>query len=531
MNKIFTFLLLTVTINVFGQYTAHYEKKALSSFYSKDYEAALLYSEKVIEAEPQNISSLYVAGESARLLEDLAKAETYLEKIPDNAKLGYYAMADYRLGSVKHELAKADEAQAYYAKYLSHHDQENDLYAHLAEKALEDLKAGVKSRSRDLVELERLGDNINTDLSELAPLRYADKLYFTSTLEENFVKKNKRGKKMKQHPVTRIYEARFNGSPRPIEVNPSKATVNASNVALMPDASRMYYTLCKDDDYRNQEECEIWYRDKTYDGDWGPAVRLPQHINLRGYSTTQPTIGYDQHLKRYVLYFASNRPGGKGGMDIWASTLDWMGEVFGEPVNISINTEGDEVTPFYHQASQTFFFSSNGMRTQGGLDIFRVKKDFTGEWKTPENLGELVNTAYDDLYYTFHTNTKNAYFVSDRPGSNCKKESERGINCTDIYQARIFVDVELDFFSARDRKEVWNASVEMEDLDSGRTSVFDTDGKNNHLRVRLEPGKNYLFKVKARGYHDEVIEVNTEGFSFVTTLEQEVLLQKKTARP
>ena len=531
MNKLFIILLLTVTTNAFGQYLAHYEKKALTSFYSKDYETALLYSEKVIEVDPQNVSSLYVAGESARMMKDLDKAETYLEKIPDDAKVGYYAMADYRLGTVKHELSKTNEAKAYYAKYLDHHDQANDLYAHLAGQALEDLEAGNKSRRNELVELERLGDNINSDLSELAPLRYADKLYFTTIQEDNFVKKNKRGTKMVQRPVTRIYEAQFNRPARPVEVNPSKATVNASNVALMPDASRMYYTLCKDDDYRNQEECEIWYRERTYEGDWGPPVRLPQQINMRGYSTTQPTIGYDKFLKRYVLYFSSDRPGGKGGMDIWASTMDWKGQSFGEPKNISINTEGDDVTPFYHQSSQTFFFSSNGMRTQGGLDIFRAKKDRDGEWTAPENLGELINTEYDDLYYTYHTSTRNAYFVSDRPGSNCEKEKERGLNCADIYQARIFVDLELDFLAALGKREVNGVKIEMEDLTSRATGTLTSGAESNHLRVRLEPGRDYRFKIYAPGYESQVFDLSTEDISYVTTLEKEVLLDRKLMRP
>lgn len=533
MNKLFTLLLLTVTTSVFGQYLAHYEKKALTSFHSKDYETALLYSEKVIEVDPRNVSSLYVAGESARIMQDLEKAEDYLEQIPEEAKIGYYSMADYRLGAVKHELQKGEEAKVCYAKYLSHHSQENDWYAHLAEVSIDDLEKGKIDRSEELLELERLGDNINTDLSDLAPLRYADKLYFTTIEEDNYVKKNKRSKKMVKRPVTRIYEAQFNRPARPAPVNPSRGTVNASNISLMPDASRMYYTLCKDDNYLDQKECEIWYREKTYEGDWGPAVRVPQHINMRGYSTTQPTIGYDRHLKRYVLYFVSDRPGGKGGMDIWASTLDYSGQTFGEPRNISINTEGDDVTPFYHQSSQTFFFSTDGLRTQGGLDIFRVKKGKEGEWEIPENLGPFINTESDDLYYTFHTSTKNSYFVSNRPGSNCEKKEERGMECTDIYQARIFVDLELEVLSAYDKEAIENVKIEIKDLTSGAVGSQSSLGDNAQLRVRLEPGQNYLVTVGAEGFETEKINLNTEDISYVTTIEKEVLLKNniKPARP
>lgn len=531
MNKLFTILLLAVTTNVLGQYSAHYEKKALTSFHSKDFATALMYSEKVIEVDPQNVSSLYVAGESARMMNNLEKAENYLEQIPEGAKIGYYAMTDYRLGAVKHELEKPEEAQAYYAKYLSHHDQENDLYAHLAKESIGDIESGKTVRSSELLELEKLGDNINSDYSDLAPLRYADKLYFTTIVEENYVKKGKRGKKMVKRPVTRIYEAQFNRPARPAPVNPSKGTVNASNISLMPDASRMYYTLCKDDDYLSQEECEIWYRERTYEGDWGPAVRLPQHINKRGYSATQPSIGYDRHLQRYVLYFTSDRPGGKGGMDIWASVMDWKSQTFAEPINISINTEGDEVTPFYHQSSQTFFFSSNGLRTQGGLDIFQVKKDGEGKWESPENLGELINTAYDDLYYTFHTSTKNAYFVSNRPGVKNGKEKSAELKGTDIFQARVFVDLELDVFSAIDKEAIKNVTVEIQDLFSGAKGAQSTVGDETQIRVRLEPGQEYRFVVSAKGYKPEVFVLNTKDLSYVATIEKEVFMKSSLARP
>lgn len=531
MNKLSTLVLLFAFItNASGQYLAHYEKKALSSFYSKDYSTALLYSEKVIEVDGENVASLFVAGESARIMQDLEKAESYLEKIPDEAKAGYYSVTDYRLGSVKHDLAKVEEAKFYYEKYLTSNNQENDLLAHLADRAIEGIDAGEKERRSDLVQMERLGDNINSELSELAPIRYADKLYFTSVNENNYVRSGKKRGKEVPHPVTRIYEAQFNRPAREIEANPRKASKNASNVALMPDASRMYYTLCNDDDYRNQEECEIWYRERQFEGDWGPPVRLPQHINMRGYSSTQPTIGYDRHLRRYVLYFSSDRPGGKGGLDIWASVLEWNGTNFGEPFPLPVNTEKDEVTPFYHQSSQTLFFSSDGLPTQGGLDIYKAKKANNGEWEAPESLDEYVNSEYDDLYYTYHTSTRNAYFVSDRPGSNCKDKKDRGLDCTDIYQARIFVDLELKFLNAISKVGVNGTQVELTDLDTDATATLAAGNERNDLRIRLEPGKDYKITVHADGYQSETITLNTDDISYFTTLEKEVLLDS-TARP
>jgi OmpA-OmpF porin, OOP family len=199
----------------------------------------------------------------------------------------------------------------------------------------------------------------------------------------------------------------------------------------MPDASRMYFTLCRDE---AMQDCEIWYRDREYEGTWGVAVKLPEAINLKGANTTQPAIGWDASTRKYTLFFASNRPGGHGKMDIWASTITWDGK-FEAPVCLPFNTPEDEVTPSYSQTGQTLFFSSNGLKGQGRFDVHSVKKADGGKWGQPQNLGRPFNTAYDDLFYTYHESSQTGYLASDRPGSQCTGSTD-GFNCFDIYEVK-----------------------------------------------------------------------------------------------
>lgn len=275
------------------------------------------------------------------------------------------------------------------------------------------------------LKLERFETGINSPSADFAPARYGDRIYFTSI----FTFKEKK----EEQQVSRIYS--FTPGEKPtleMELHSKKSGVFIANVALMPDASRMYYTVCKDE---QQQDCEIWYREKEYEGAWGVGKKLPDLINLRGFTTTQPSIGWDFSMKKFVLYFVSNRPGGKGKLDIWASPITWDGQ-FEQPINLPVNTSEDDVTPYFHRSSQTLYFSSNGRKGFGRFDIFHAVKTNDGYWSEPVNPGRPVNTAYDDLYFTLHEASQTAYLSSDRPGSISNGAID-GWECYDLYKIEL----------------------------------------------------------------------------------------------
>jgi len=502
---------------VSAQYLENYEKKALTAFHSKDYSSALLFSEKVLEIEANNISSLFVAGEAARLSGELTKAESYLARIPDEGKVGYYAVTDYQLAGVKLDLNKLSEAKYYYQKYLNKHNEANNLFAYLALEAIKSM--GKEDRGKDgALALRQMPGNINTPRADFAPLRFGDKMYFTSMVEVPG-----EGRKANKIEVSRIFEARPNYPAIPFDGNPSKLALNAGNISLTPDASRVYYTLCKGD-FVNSEDCEIWWREREYEGNWGPPKRLPEQVNMRGFTTTQPSIGWDKINKHYILYYASNRPGGRGGMDIWCSPIGKDGG-FGEAFNLPFNTPLDDITPFFHQATQTLFFSSNGWPGKGGFDIFRESKSADGEWNVPENLGDMLNSAYDDTYYSFHSQTQNAYLVSNRPGPN-HKEGQRSADQMDIYEARIFAQLDLAVFRSLDNTPVYAPQVDVKELKSGETGSYAARNDQNQIQVRLETGKRYELTIIADGYKPYVFDFSTESISYFIQLKRQIYLKR-----
>ncbi|MCF8246690.1 MAG: hypothetical protein K9J37_17405 [Saprospiraceae bacterium] len=278
------------------------------------------------------------------------------------------------------------------------------------------------SKANSNIQVKRFDNTMNSPIADFAPVRYGDRVYFSSLRQET----------VGGTAISRIFSYTPGHEPTvDAEFNPKNNESHIACPTLMPDASRMYFTLCRDE---AMQKCEIWYRDREYEGTWGVAQRLPEFINARGANTAQPAIGWDATLKKYTLFFASNRAGGKGKMDIWASTITWDGK-FEAPVCLPFNTPEDEVTPSFSQTGQTLFFSSNGLKGQGRFDIFAAQKNKDGNWASPQNLGRPFNSAYDDMFYTYHESSQTGYLASDRPGSLCTGSVE-GFGCFDIYEVK-----------------------------------------------------------------------------------------------
>ena len=154
---------------------------------------------------------------------------------------------------------------------------------------------------------------------------------------------------------------------------------------------------------------EILSAQKQADGSWSDLQALP--FNDPSYSVAHPGLSADGER----LFFSSDMPGGFGGKDIYLSF--WDGEKWGNPVNLGpgINTDGDEISPFYHE-SGTLYFASDGQFGLGGQDLYKVKDKENGQWSKPENLGPPINTKADDFGFIIHSDGTYGYFTSNRSG-------------------------------------------------------------------------------------------------------------------
>jgi len=218
--------------------------------------------------------------------------------------------------------------------------------------------------------------------------------------------------------------------------------------------------------------------------EWGIDVPFP--YNSDSYSCAHPTLSIDNK----TLFFSSDMPGGKGGMDLWK--CEWNGNGWGTLQNLgqTINTKGNEVFPTIG-ADGSLYFASNAHPGMGGLDNF-VSKPSGTEFSKPENLGSPINTSDDDFAIALKADGNSGYFSSNR-----KAQGE---------------DDDIYYFT----KKCTNTNVLIVDEETGeplkeaQVKVFEngvernavTTDETGKFNMCLNPMSNYEFVAKKDEYKE-----------------------------
>jgi hypothetical protein len=364
----------------------------------------------------------------------------------------------------------------------------------------------------------RIGANINTAYSDYAPYRYGDRVYFTSA----FFGGNGAAS------VDRIYSSVQSNGPMAWPNNSDKPGMHTSNITFSANGQRVYFTFCEEKK-PGEQICEIYTRERAYEGYWLPFKRLPGYINVKGYTSTHPTIGFNRALRQEVLYFSSNRPGGKGGMDIWCSPIQRNG-ILDKPFLLPFNTEADEVTPYFHQHNQVLYFSSNGGEKGTGYDIYKSANTWTGSgdshWSTPEKLQSPFNSRFDDLYFVWHTGSGKAYFSSNRPGC-VNTDPAQGCIGFDIFEVDIQTELVAQVFDASDSTTIMGYNLQLYQVANAGTAALPGLTKGPEMKFLLETDKNYRLITTAIGYQPDTLEFDTKQTDGFATLRQPIYLKPK----
>jgi peptidoglycan-associated lipoprotein len=198
-----------------------------------------------------------------------------------------------------------------------------------------------------------------------------------------------------------------------------------------------------------------------------------------------------------TMYFASDMPGGQGGMDIWKSKFN--GESWDSPMNLggNINTKGDEVFPTLKDA-ETLYFSSDAHQTLGGLDINAVSFA-NGNWGIPKHLSYPINTSSDDFSMVWNADGKTGLFSSDRNGNDriySFTEEDRTITYRGLITGK---DSMLPLGGVK---------VTIRNLTDGTEQMVMTDG-NGKFEAELEKGKEYQITSEVDGHFKKMETIST----------------------
>lgn len=348
---------------------------------------------------------IFRAGESYYSIKDYRKAAEAYQHVKDKNEV-------FPLVGLKYARSLKQDGQ--YDKAATEFQRFSDNYTGQSKAILQDIieteiqgcelgKNAPLQADRNM-NLKILNANVNSDESEFAPFLYGNELYFSSS----------------KGGTARIYSSQRQGMDWGTASTPSNFPIiqngHFCNGSFSSDGSRFYFTICNADQKYNDltSRCEIFVSKRTGNS-WSQPERLPDYINMKGITATHPyAVSKDG---QEILYFSSNRSGSRGGMDIWYVSRDLAldNNDFTFPVNVgpTINTLGDEISPYYDANAGTLFFSSNGQVSIGGFDIFKSTGDEVN-WTVPENMGVPVNSSADDYFYIKNSDGRSGFLVSNR---------------------------------------------------------------------------------------------------------------------
>ena len=425
----------------------------------------------------------------------------------------------------KYELAKKEFSTFLNGNYKA---AKNDKIKTIAQNEVASCDFAIKeSKSPVFADIIHLGDNVNSAYTEFSPNQVDDKTLIFASLQSDSVLSA-------GHDEVHFYHVKLYTSDNtsgswsvPTEMKQvNSKNESTANGMYSSDKTKFYFTKCRTD--RDHEMvCNIYSSD-VKDGELQKPEKLKGLINLEGSTFSQPFITQTGtgKSKADVLFFVSNMPGGKGGLDIWYTQFGKDGSCR-KPVNLGagINTIGDEMSPFYEKDSSVMYFSSNYHAGFGGYDIFKSKGQLS-KWNKPQNLGMPINSSVDDTYFTMSTNKDHSYMVSNRPGGMQLKSATC---CDDIYEMKYTPVslISLNLFDKKDKGALNGATVVfLKEKDGKKDSLgnqqYDTVpyyvNKNplpgfdeNQQFFKPEKGKKYLLKVLVPGIDSAAFPIDVDN--------------------
>lgn len=505
----FNFLLF-VFIFVSGFLTAQnkdVKEEAAYYFDMKDYKKSYELYDKLYTQVPKNFeykfrlgySSLFYPEKKARaieIFEDIKRTD----KSPD---------VDYYLAKSYHINYRFDEAISSYEEFIvakGDKISEEDLpFVEDAKLGIANCKNGKELISKKIVaDIKNIGGPINTDETEGVPVISADESIMiftyigkqsTGGLLDDFLKPDK--EEGVYHEDIFISTRKDSTWNQPVGISSLNTNANDAAVALSPDGQTLFSFVS---DVKNPGDL---YFSSLTGSEWSKPEKLNENVNSEFWEGSCSITADGRYL-----YFASERPGGLGGRDLYLSEKvngDW-----GPAVNLgpSINTKYNEDAPFIHPDGITLFFSSEGHKSIGGYDImYSIKKD--NSWIEPLSMGIPLNTTEDDRYYVINAKGDVGYFSSNRGGTGGKGQQ-------DIYMVQPGILGEKPILALLKGSVFVNdkpSEAKIEVIKKETNTVigpYYANSKSGKYLMAISPGSGYIVKIMVEGMDTIEEEIDVE---------------------
>ncbi len=425
---IFAAVITAFTCNVsFGQFSKM--KRAKQYMEQLNYQDAIQIYNEVLQKGDDSDAKMNIA-ECYRKVNDTENAEYWYGQVVRLPESKAYDKLYY--GQMLQRNGKCDLAKEWYQKYVE--DNPADVRGQFLLKAC-DYEQELRTKNAGIYDIQNLPFNSNVD--DFGPMLYGDGLVFASERDKGTAIKRKHGWTgnpflemfyIKSEPVEKDDPCGEKTFSQPEKFSKDlNSKYHDAAVTFSSDQSSIYFTRNNYNEGKVGKSDEGIVKLKVYYGEIGENRKVGDlnslPFNSDEYSVAHPTLSGDGEK----LFFTSDMPGGFGGMDLYYSEKGdgrW-----GPPMNMgpSINTEGNELFPYYHGGAKRLYFASDGHIGLGGLDLYYMEEKEEGEWGTIENLGYPMNTTSDDFGIVFNEEGTCGYLSSDREG---------GVGRDDIYSFR-----------------------------------------------------------------------------------------------
>jgi outer membrane protein OmpA-like peptidoglycan-associated protein/Tol biopolymer transport system component len=392
---VLTLLLLGSLATGYGQTVKGYMEVGDRYYGKKKYKEAIQSYQQAQQINPDDALLNFKLGLAYLYSDTKSKAASYIDKAY-RLNPNIDNRIDYHLGLAFQNTNNFKGAIQHFESFI----KKNPAVASIAEERIAECLVADSLTQYELnVVIESIGA-VNSRQNEYAPIISADgnMLIFTSN----------RGEGIKGQPHAEdIYVSYKKGGAwgEPKMLGPTiNSDQNDAAASLSPDGKTMFL-------YSEEGAGDIY--SSTFDGkEWGKPAPLNKNINTAQYWETCASVSPDGKK----LYFASNRPGGYGELDIYVSDLDGKGQ-WGKGTNLGplINTPGNDDSPYIHFDGATLYFSSDGHPRMGNSDIF-FSEFKNRKWTKPENIGYPINSWEYDGFFSIAPDKKTAYYATVKEG-------------------------------------------------------------------------------------------------------------------
>ena len=519
-------------------------KKADEKYEDLGYKTSVDLYQNLSRKEKNDIRVLRRMANSYRLNDEPENATYWYSKFISETKAAEDLL---NYAKVLQSIGACEDAVRWYNKYLEKGNKRQKENRDFIKSCAEE-KVFNENNHVEIVNVKKL----NTSHLDFSPIPYQDGVVFTST--RGISRMNNKKDVWTKDNFSDLFYAKRKEDGSLEEPIPLFGSINGSyhdGTATFNRPGNMMFFTRNNNDGKSKKgliDLKIYMATKDADGYWANMEEMD--FNSDEYTTCHPTLSPDNRR----LYFASNRPGGYGGLDIYV--VESMLGGWSTPQNLgpTVNSSDNEIFPFMGE-DETLYYSSKGHKGLGGLDIFmarKIDKNDEGSWSIRENMGEKFNTKKDDFGFWINEEKTHGYLSSSRHNGYGKDDIYEWTADNDLlamggmpYEMCVFEEgssrridkakVTITEVSAtrtgnnlsdgnlmlalkpieENSQEYVLSVIGNEKNDKGRITDFYTD-EEGQLTHRIKPGKMYEIKSVKKGFEDAEAIVSYEDLKSET---------------